>query len=566
MSTSSTGAEGDSVLGGEAITSDAPQSEHASVEIRGDYNRLGNQGDVPSTRVRKETLDLIWSYCKAALRKSIEEHIIEAYIVPLSIDGIELDGGAVIISAPSSFICVQVEKHYRESLRTVISEALLRLDPVLRSAGVNLSPDQPVQLKFRVDSSRQIGSGRSKGAVVAERIQQNVGRDATERLQESSISGGAVSVADSPLVVKKLPALPEVRSSTGTSRPNARGINPKYTFANYVVGASNEFCHAAAMRVAEQPGKSYNPFFIYGGVGLGKTHLLHAIANAALARNSSMRVLYMSSETFTNELIHSLRTEKMREFKSRLRSVELLLIDDIQFLCGKERTQEEFFHTFNALYDAKHQIVVTSDKLPQEIPGIEERLQTRFSWGLTADLQAPDFETRVAILKRKAAVEGVEIPEDVAHLIAERISSNVRELEGALTRLHALSSLQGSKISAEFAQSALRSLIAPKSVNLSVDDIKRSVAEFFNIRVSEIISKKRTRNLSFPRHIAMYLCRKHTTLSYPEIGEHFGGRDHSSVIHASNVVATKVAHDPDTRQLVGELERRLIGHSSMSNS
>jgi chromosomal replication initiator protein len=310
--------------------------------------------------------------------------------------------------------------------------------------------------------------------------------------------------------------------------------------------------------VAEEPGKNYNPLFIYGGVGLGKTHLLHAIGNAVLDRNPRAKVVYLSSETFTNELIQALRNAKMDEFKRRMRSVELLLVDDIQFMCGKERTQEEFFHTFNTLYNAKHQIIITSDKVPQDIPGLEERLQTRFSWGLTADLQAPDFETRVAIIRRKAAVDGLPLPQDVAQLIAEKISSNVRELEGALTRLHAISSLQKIELTLDMAATALKPLLQPKQASISVDDIKRVVSLHFGIKVSEIISKRRTKNLSFPRHIAMYLCRKHTTASYPEIGGHFGNRDHSSVIHAAGVVSTKVASDEKVRDLVTEIERQLL--------
>jgi chromosomal replication initiator protein len=313
------------------------------------------------------------------------------------------------------------------------------------------------------------------------------------------------------------------------------------------------------MRVAEKPGQSYNPLFIYGGVGLGKTHLLHAIGNAVLQRNPLARVLYMSSETFTNELILALRHAKMEEFKRRLRTMDVLLIDDIQFIVGKERTQEEFFHTFNALYSAKRQIVITSDKIPTDIPGIEERLQTRFSWGLTADLQAPDFETRVAILKQKALLENFHLPEEVGHLIAEKISSNVRELEGALTRLHAVSSIQNVDISMDMARMALKPLLQPKVVNVSVDDIKKAVAAHFNLKVADIISKRRTKNLSFPRHIAMYLCRKHTTASYPEIGEHFGGRDHSSVIHAATVVSSKLSTDAQVKVLVEEIEKRLFG-------
>ncbi len=450
-----------------------------------------------------------WERSLSSLRKEIDPQVFSAYIDPLRFSSYDQENQELTIAAPSRLVCNHVDSHFRDRLLSVLSLEL----------GV-----PSLKLRF-------------------------------------SVGEGVESARPSPVVVKKIKikAKPEVREEEAAGSVPSQLIS-KYTFDNFVVGNSNQFCHAAAMRVAERPGMSYNPLFIYGGVGLGKTHLLHAIGNAVLARNPRARVLYMSSETFTNELILSLRHGKMDEFKNRLRSMEVLLIDDIQFMCGKERTQEEFFHTFNALYSAKHQIVITSDKIPQEIPGIEERLQTRFSWGLTADLQAPDFETRVAILNRKAALENFSLPEDVAHLISEKVSSNVRELEGALTRLHAVSSIHRVDISMELARSALKPILQPKTVNISIDDIKRAVASHFSIKTSEMVSKRRTKNLSFPRHIAMYLCRKHTTASYPEIGNQFGGRDHSSVIHAANVVSTKLAADEKIRLIVVEIERRLLGH------
>jgi chromosomal replication initiator protein len=360
--------------------------------------------------------------------------------------------------------------------------------------------------------------------------------------------------------IKQLARTDQEQTQIQVDAADSSTINPRYTFSNFVVGSSNQFCHAAAMRVGEEPGKSYNPFFIYGGVGLGKTHLLHAIGNLVLDKRPNARILYMSSETFTNELIQALRHAKMEEFKSRFRNVEVLLIDDIQFMSGKERTQEEFFHTFNALYNAKHQIVVTSDKIPQDIHGLEERLKTRFAWGLTADIQAPDFETRVAILKRKAALEAFELPSVVAEYIGEKVSSNVRELEGALTKIHAMSALMRAPITLELAEGALRPLLQPKTINISVNDIKQVVTEHFGIKVSDLISKRRTKNLSWPRHVAMYLCRKHTTCSYPEIGAEFGGRDHSSVIHAASVVSEKVKTIEETRVLIEKIERDLRGY------
>ncbi len=350
-------------------------------------------------------------------------------------------------------------------------------------------------------------------------------------------------------VIKRLPS-----SAPAQSKHN-EFLNPKYTFDTYVVGSGNQFCHAAASRVAESPGAAYNPLFIYGGVGLGKTHLLHAIGNACIANN--LNVLYLSSEAFTNELINALRFGKMDQFKAKLRSVDVLLIDDIQFMAGKERTQEEFFHTFNTLYGLKHQIVITSDKLPSAIPGMEERLQTRFFWGLTADLQAPDFETRVAILNKKATSEGFNLPPDVSVYIAKNISSNVRELEGALTRLAAVSSMRGEGITMSLAEGALLPLLPRKPDNISIELIKKIVSSHFGLKASDLASKRRTKNLSFPRHIAMYLCRKHTTFSYPEIATHFGGRDHSSVVHAANVVASKVKIQEELRATIGDIEKKL---------
>jgi chromosomal replication initiator protein len=450
-----------------------------------------------------------WKESISFLETELDPQIFAAYIKPLKPTSYNKESCELTVSAPSNFVCNHVNANYKQRLSRTLAERL----------GV-----QELQIRFAVD--------KNTGAV-------------------------STSTNSSPYVVvkkvKQTPAQPG-QSADGTTP----ALNPRYTFSSFVVGNNNQFCHAAAQRVAEAPGQNYNPLFIYGGVGLGKTHLLHAIGNMVLASNPSAQVVYMSSETFTNELIQSLRFGKMDEFKNRLRNINVLLIDDIQFMCGKERTQEEFFHTFNALYASKNQIVITSDKLPQEIPGIEERLRTRFSWGLTADLQAPDFETRVAILKRKAIQEEFGLPEDVAHYIAENIVSNVRELEGALTRLHAMSSIQNTPITAELARSSLKHLLQPKAVTITIDDIKGAVATHFSIKVSDMVSKRRTRNLSFPRHIAMYLCRKHTTASYPEIGSNFGGRDHSSVIHAANVVASKVKVDSEIAALVQEIERRLL--------
>jgi chromosomal replication initiator protein len=488
-------------------------------------------------------VDQCWALAIADLCKNTNQHIVAAYIEPLDLD-LELSSTTnVVVRGPSRLICNYVSSRYSAQLREKL--AFFSQNPAI---SLEISPADKNLSVSRVDSSEDPSRTANQGSsYVVKRVRPSPEEALKSNPDQSQI--GTVSTATSSNSASASPLEGEVYNN----------INPRYTFADFVVGNSNQFCHAAAMRVAEKPGQSYNPLFIYGGVGLGKTHLLHAIGNAVLERSPASKVLYMSSETFTNELILALRYAKMEEFKRKLRAIEVLLIDDIQFISGKERTKEEFFHTFNALYSAKRQIVITSDKIPTDIPGIEERLQTRFSWGLTADLQAPDFETRVAILKQKALLEQFNLPHEVSHLIAERISSNVRELEGALTRLHAMSSIQSVPISLEMAKTALKPLLQPKVVNVTVDDIKKVVSNHFNIKVTEIVSKRRTKNLSFPRHIAMYLCRKHTTASYPEIGEHFGGRDHSSVIHAASVVSGKLSTDLKVKEIIDNIEKMIFG-------
>ncbi|HVN86928.1 MAG TPA: chromosomal replication initiator protein DnaA [Candidatus Binatia bacterium] len=332
---------------------------------------------------------------------------------------------------------------------------------------------------------------------------------------------------------------------------------PKYTFANFVVGASNQFAHAASKAVASQPGVHYNPLFIYGGVGLGKTHLVNAIGHQVLDRNPSARVVYLSSESFMNELIGALRRDRMDEFKGRFRKIDVLILDDVQFLAGRERTQEEFFHTFNSLYESHRQIVLTSDKFPKEIPDLEERLRNRFEWGLIADIQPPDVETRVAILEKKAEVEQIELPSDVAMFLASNINSNVRELEGSLTRLGAFASLNKCSITVDFAREVLHSVLREKNRVITIESIQKAICDFFDLRPSELRSKKRTRTVALPRQVAMYLCRRHTGASFPVIGDRFGGRDHSTVIHAANTVERRMQEDASFRATVERIERMI---------
>ncbi|OIQ02263.1 MAG: chromosomal replication initiator protein DnaA [Zetaproteobacteria bacterium CG06_land_8_20_14_3_00_59_53] len=308
-------------------------------------------------------------------------------------------------------------------------------------------------------------------------------------------------------------------------------IDHRFTFANFVVGPSNEFCHAACRAVADLPGSIYNPLYIYGGVGLGKTHLINAVANELLNQNH-FKIAYRTSERFTNELISAIRNGTTQQFRDRYRQVDVLIVDDVQFIAGKASTQEEFFHTFNALYEVRKQIILTSDRPPREMNHLQERLKSRFGCGLVADIQPPSLETRQAILNSKAELAGIELPADVTALLASRITSNVRELEGALTRLTAHATLTGRTIDMDFSRRVLRDLLHEEVRAVTVEDIQKQVANYYNIRLQDMRSKKRTRNVAFPRQVAMYCCKQLTSLSLPEIGEAFGGRDHTTVLYA----------------------------------
>jgi chromosomal replication initiator protein len=334
------------------------------------------------------------------------------------------------------------------------------------------------------------------------------------------------------------------------------GLNPRYTFEKFVVSSCNQFAHAAAMAVTEQPHRAYNPLYIYGGVGLGKTHLMQAIGNR-LANRRPSRLRYISTEQFMNELINAIRFEKTLEFKERYRNVDVLLIDDIQFLAGKERTQEEFFHTFNALYDAQKQIVITSDCPPRQIPTLEERLRSRFEWGLIADIQPPDLETKIAILRKKAEAEHASLPDDVALFIASHSNSNIRELEGALIRVIAYSSMSGRPVGLDLAKETLRDLIHPERPTVTIESIQKLVANYYNLRVGELKSRTNSHHVSFPRQIAMYLAKQMTGASFPEIGKRFGGKHHSTVIHAVQKIEHKRATEKEFDRLVESFAQNL---------
>ncbi len=327
-------------------------------------------------------------------------------------------------------------------------------------------------------------------------------------------------------------------------------LNPRFTFESFVVGSSNQFAHAAARAVGETPSRSYNPLFLYGGVGLGKTHLVHAIAHEILLRAPGTRVLYLSAERFLNELINALRFERMHEFKRRYRELDVLLMDDVQFIAGKDSTQEEFFHTFNALHDAQKQIVVTSDALPKEIPTLEERLRSRFEWGLIADIQPPDLEMKVAIIRKKAEAEKMEIPNDVALFIAGTVKSNIRELEGRLNRVLAFSSLTGRPVSVELAKETLKDIVGTEESRAVPSEILKTVAAHYGLRVSDMKARSNAKPIAFPRQVAMYLCRRLTGMSYPEIGRLFNDKHHSTVMHSVEKIERLADDDPNFRKVI----------------
>ena len=395
--------------------------------------------------------------------------------------------------------------------------------------------------------------------LLRERLSQAAGRVMGVTFVTSPQTANAETAAASEPRVAFVPPPPEP-----SAPPQAETLypapNPKYTFESFVTAPNSYLTYSASVAVAEAPARVYNPLFIYGGVGLGKTHLLQAIANRVLHRSTRARVAYVSSETFANELINAIKDRTTEDFRNRYRSVDVLLVDDVQFLAGKESTQEEFFHTFNRLYEADKQIVLSSDHPPKEIATLEERLRSRFEWGLITDIQPPDLETRTAILRKKAESERLPIPNEAIRFIAERINTNIRELEGALVRVVAFASLHNRPMDAALAQEALRDILPeaqPRQITIRL--IQETVAEFYDLDVKELKIRKRTRNIAFPRQIAMYLCRELTDASLPRIGEEFGGRDHTTVIHAHDKIAHDLATDPVLRSTLQTIRKRILG-------
>ncbi len=452
----------------------------------------------------------LWNKILATLKDEVNPQIFNSWFGNLTPAG--LDEKELILEAPHSFIRDWVEDNYISTLNS---------------------------------TARAI-----TGKELSVRIQVN------EALSQPSDSTqpapGPVNNDPGPQPTPPTQKLPQVS--------NHSALNPKYTFDTFVVGSSNQFAHAATLAVAEQPARSYNPLFIYGGVGLGKTHLMHAIGHFALERNPKVRLCYLSSEQFMNELINSLRFDRMPQFRETYRNMDILLVDDIQFIAGKERTQEEFFHTFNSLFDSHKQIVVSSDKFPREIPDLEERLRSRFEWGLIADIQAPDLETKIAILEKKADLSGITLPQGVALYLAENTGSNIRELEGYLQRVTAFAAFAKTKtISIDLVHDALKNFLEQKKRVITAEEIQKNIAAFYNTKISDIKSKKKNKAFIKPRHTAMFLTRQLTNLSLPEIGRHFGGRDHSTVLHAIQKIENMAKNDPDFQDTLDRLIKELEG-------
>jgi len=464
-------------------------------------------------------MENIWLEAQANLKQVLTEQTYTTWIEPLKFLGATAD--TVVLEVPSSFFQKWITDKYLSMIKEILSAIT----------------SKSYHIEFHV------AEGKAETAAEQKPDKEAKATKAKDKEKEKDQDRDKEKEKD-----KEKDKKPE-------QVPN---LNPKYTFESFVSGPSNQFAYAASQAVANKPATNYNPLFIYGGVGLGKTHLVNAIGNQILAKNPKAKICYYSSEKFMNEMINSLRYKKMDEFRNKFRKMDLLLIDDIQFMAGKEATQEEFFHTFNALYESHKQIVVTSDKFPKDIPGLEERLRSRFEWGLIADIQPPGVETKVAILKKKSDMHAVNLPDDVALFLAEGATSNIRELEGMLIRLEAFASLTGQEITLSMAREVMKDIIVEKTRDISVEMIQKTVADHFRIKLSELKSDKRIKTLVVPRQIAIYICRELTKASYPEIGEKFGGKDHSTIIHSVKKIEKQLTADADLKATVEDIKKKLF--------
>jgi len=457
----------------------------------------------------------VWGEILHSLSGRLNHQTLERWFGPIQFESLDSAGQVIHLRAPN-----QVIKDW------VVSNYSKLLDESLNDLSLN-----GYSLGWQIDRGTESDSTSMFADTVIETTTTTSDRDIVPATHQQSVN------------------------ATFQSEPS---LSSRYTYDSFVVGSCNQFAHAASMAVAEAPGRTYNPLYLYGGVGLGKTHLMHACGHAIKARNHYLKLCYLSSEKFMNDLINAIRYDKTQSFREKYRSVDVLLIDDVQFMAGKERTQEEFFHTFNALYDQQKQIVISSDCPPREIPTLEERLHSRFEWGLIADIEPPDLETKIAILKRKADLMNVSIPDDVAMFIAGRVKSNVRELEGSLVRLIAISSLRGEPISKTLAQDAIRNIAKEEeSGAVTMQQIQKLVASTYKLSVDELLSKNNARHISHPRQVAMYLCKQLTKHSYPEIGRAFGGKHHTTVIHSVEKIESLVTSDGTLQRLISEISESL---------
>jgi chromosomal replication initiator protein len=474
----------------------------------------------------------LWSDILHAVEKRLNRQSFETWFRPIKFDGCDNSEQVLHLRAPNQVVKDWVSSNYSE----VLDESLEEL---------NLA-------KYHVDWRVEDEQNTSNHTVTEENEEQEIDYSLPEIMPNNG--KGKNSSLFSLLEAAESDGLTPGATTFVDIEPIELSLNPKYTFQTFVVGSCNQFAHAASQAIAEAPGKTYNPLYIYGGVGLGKTHLMHAAGHEIKARNRHLRLSYISAEKFMNELINAIRYDKAQTFREKYRSIDVLLMDDIQFMAGKERTQEEFFHTFNALYDGQKQIVISSDCPPREIPTLEERLHSRFEWGLIADMEPPDLETKVAILKRKADLDGVSLPDDVAFFIASKVKSNIRELEGSLVRLVAISSLRGVPISKMLAQDAIRNIAEDnRPAGITLEQIQQAVAAHYRLRVDELTSKNNARQIAVPRQVAMYLCKRLTKHSYPEIGRGFGGKHHTTVIHSVEKIEALVLRDQIFHRVVSDL-------------
>jgi chromosomal replication initiator protein len=473
----------------------------------------------------------LWSNILHAIEKRLNRQSFETWFRPIRFDGCDDSEQVLHLRAPNQVIRDWVSSNYSEVLDESLEELNLseyQVDWMVEEDQVNnlqtFTQENEEHENYHVpEIIQKSGNGKSSSLFTL-----------LEAAESDGLTPGATTFVD--------------------IEPIELSLNPKYTFQTFVVGSCNQFAHAASQAIAEAPGKTYNPLYIYGGVGLGKTHLMHAAGHEIKARNRHLRLSYISAEKFMNELINAIRYDKAQTFREKYRSIDVMLMDDIQFMAGKERTQEEFFHTFNALYDGQKQIVISSDCPPREIPTLEERLHSRFEWGLIADMEPPDLETKVAILKRKADLDGVALPDDVAFFIASKVKSNIRELEGSLVRLVAISSLRGLPISKMLAQDAIRNIAEDdQPAGITIEQIQQVVAAHYRLRVDELNSKNNSRQIAVPRQVAMYLCKRLTKHSFPEIGREFGGKHHTTVIHSVEKIDALVLKDQNFHRVVSDL-------------